>query len=74
MLGLFEGDWLGVVVGCDHMNMNKLDEQDKNVLFSDGNGILKKKYTRYVQATLTSFDGDVEGPMLGLFEGDWLGP
>jgi len=32
MLGLFEGDWLGVVVGCDHMNMIKLDEQDKNLI------------------------------------------
>ena len=32
-----------------------------------------RKVPRYVQATLTSFDGDVEGPMLGLFEGDWLG-
>ena len=30
--GLFEGDWLGVVVGCDHMNMSKSEEHDKNII------------------------------------------
>ena len=51
------------------MNMSKLDDHDKNILFIDGRYLFfQKKYTRYVQA-LTSFDGDIDG----LFEGDWLG-
>jgi hypothetical protein len=47
--GLFEGDWLGVVVGCDNMNMSKSDKHGR--ISSSATVSFQKKYTRYVHNT-----------------------